>query len=384
MRIPTLQQLPSDAATYVTVCLDVTRTTESAGHEIEKRWDRLRRTLLDSGAAPELLDRMAGRVAAPTGRSGAAGRLVVCADDAVALDLVLPARPIRDEAVAGPAPHLVPVFRALADRVPYVLAEVDRTGADITVVDEWGTGAQETVDGDHDVIHKVPGGGLSHRRIQARVEDSWARNAAEVAAELDRITARHRPATVLLGGDPVAVTDVLDTAGDAVTRIAGRLRSGHRADGASTESRDAEIAGEIVRIARARRAEWLDRFGTQEGRQAAAVQSLPDVVAAARAGQIAELLLADDPSSTHHLWVGDQPLALGETESEVRALGSPVGRRTRADTALVWAVVRADAGVTLLDPDQSGLRDGIGAVLRWSDRSTPHDAAPSMPGHGRQ
>ena len=108
-----------------------------------------------------------------------------------------------------------------------------------------------------------------------------------------------------------------------------------------------------------------------------------DVVAVARAGQIDELLLTDDPSSTNHLWVGDQPLALGQTESDVAALGSKRVRRTRADTALVWAVVRADAGVTLLDPDQSGLRDGIGAVLRWADRSTPHDAAPSMSGHGQ-
>lgn len=380
MRIPTLQQLPDGAATYVTACLDVTRTTESAGHEIEMRWDRLRRTLLDAGTAPDLLDRIAERVIAPTGRSGATGRLVVAADDEVALDLVLPARPSRDEAVTGPAPHLLPVFRALADRVPYVLAEVDRTGADITVVDEWDTAVRATVDGDHDVIHKVPGGGLAHRRIQARAEDSWARNAAEVAAELDRTVARHRPGAVLLDGDPNAVTDVLEAAGDAVTRIAGRLRSGNRADGASTESRDAEIAGALVRVARERRTAWLDRFRTEEGRQAAAVQSLPDVVAAARAGQVAELLLADDPTSTHQLLVGDQPLALGETESDVRALGSARVRRTRADTALVWAVVRADAGVTLLDPDQSGLRDGIGAVLRWSDRSTPHDAVPSKPG----
>jgi hypothetical protein len=39
--------------------------------------------------------------------------------------------------------------------------------------------------------------------------------------------------------------------------------------------------------------------------------------------------------------------------------------------------------VTLLDPDGPALRNGIGAVLRWSDRSTPHDGVPSMPGHGR-
>lgn len=40
----------------------------------------------------------------------------------------------------------------------------------------------------------------------------------------------------------------------------------------------------------------------------------------------------------------------------------------RADVALVRAVVGSDAGVA--------------AVLRWSDPSTPHDSARSMPGHG--
>ena len=68
----------------------------------------------------------------------------------------------------------------------------------------------------------------------------------------------------------------------------------------------------------------------------------------------------------------------------------------RADAAITWAAAGTGAGVTVfsrdpedraLDPDTDGepeprLRDGIGAVLRWPDRTTPHDAAPSMPGHG--
>jgi len=80
--------------------------------------------------------------------------------------------------------------------------------------------------------------------------------------------------------------------------------------------------------------------------------------------------------------VGDQPFELGVSADDVRSLGVSDPTRVRADTALVWAVVSADSGVTLLDPDQRDLADGVGALLRWSDRSTPHDAVPSMPGHG--
>jgi hypothetical protein len=383
MRIPSLQQLSKHKGPFVTVSMDASRTDESAHREIEARWHSHREHLAAEGAAGPLLDRIGDLVLAPTGRSGSVGRLVVAAGPDIVLDLVLPARPAREEAFVGPAPHLLPAFRAMADRLPYLLVEVDRAGADISVVNQLGDQDQVEVAGDHDVLHKVGGGAMSHRGIQARVEDSWARNAAEVARELDTLVGRHRPVAVLLGGDVKAVTDVLDAASGRVADIAVRMRSGSRAEGASAQSRDAEVTGVLVAQARAHRKTLLDRFGAEEGRQGAAVQSLPDVVDAARRAQIDELLLHDQPGSTHRLWVGEEPLQLGLTMADVEQLGARDPQQVRADTALVWAIVHADAGVTLLDPDGPALRNGIGAVLRWSDRSTPHDGVPSMPGHGR-
>ena len=88
----------------------------------------------------------------------------------------------------------------------------------------------------------------------------------------------------------------------------------------------------------------LDRFNTAEGRQEAAVQSLEDVVDAARRVQIEELLLHDDPMSTLKLWVGDEPGQLGIRESDVRSLGATDPQQVRADIALVWALVYGDSG----------------------------------------
>ncbi len=381
MRIPLLHQMSERTGPFVSVSVDASRVDAAAGREIEVRWREHQAALTRAGAPAAALSLIGELVLPPTGRPGRVGRLVVADRDGIALDLVLPAPPVREEAVFGPAPHLLPAFRALNDRVPYVLAEVDRTGADVTIVDELGLHDEMQVTGDHDELHKT-GGGMSRRRIEARVEDSWARNAAEVARELDALVARHRPAAVLLGGDVIAVGDVLDAASGRVTEVAVRLGSGGRAEGTSDEARDAEIEGVLVQLQRVRHQELLDRFGTAEGRQGAAVQSLPDVVDAARRAQIEELLLHDDPTSTDRLWVGEQPLQLGATHEEAISLGASSPQRVRADTALVWAIVHADSGVTLLDPDQRALTDGIGALLRWSDRSTPHDAIPSMPGHG--
>jgi len=79
-------------------------------------------------------------------------------------------------------------------------------------------------------------------------------------------------------------------------------------------------------------------------------------------GQADEVLLVDDLGS----------------ESTVIVDGASVP----ADAALVWAAVRTRAGVTLVDPHQVELRDGVGALLRWSDQATPHGMTPAMPGHG--
>ncbi|MET0864597.1 MAG: Vms1/Ankzf1 family peptidyl-tRNA hydrolase, partial [Nakamurella sp.] len=318
-----------------------------------------------------------------TGLAGPHGRLVVADPDGIALDLVLPDRPVRNEVHYGPAPHLLPAFRALHGTIPHLLAEVDRTGADITVVDLLGTDADHVhVQGTHDVVHKVPGGQTSQRRMQGRAEDSWARNAAEVAKELDTLVAQHRPAAVLLAGDVTAVGDVVAAASGQVKDLAIRLTSGGRASGASAEALAAEVKEVLADQQQKAAAGLLDRFNTAEGRQEAAVQSLEDVVDAARRMQVEELLLHDNPMSTLKLWIGDEPGQLGLREVEVRSLGATNPRQVRADTALIWALVYADSGITLLDPEQRDLEDGVGALLRYADRSTPHDEIYSMPGRG--
>ena len=383
MRIPLLQHLSNRRGPFVTVSVDVTRTDESAGREIELRWQELRRSATSKGVTEKLLVAIGETLLVPTGLAGPRGRLVVADPDGIALDLVLPERPVRNEILYGPAPHLLPAFRALQGTIPYLLAEVDRTGADVTVVDLLGTDADHVhVQGTHDVVHKVPGGQTSQRRMQRRAEDSWARNAAEVAKELDTLVAHHRPAVVLLAGDITAVGDVLDAASGQLKELAVRLTSGGRAGGASADALAAEVKKVLVERQRAANTGLLDRFNTAEGRQEAAVQSLEDVVDAARRVQIEELLLHDDPMSTLKLWVGDEPGQLGMREAEVRSLGAAIPRQVRADTALVWALVYGDSGITLLDPNQRDLEDGLGALLRYADRSTPHDEIYSMPGHG--
>ena len=89
--------------------------------------------------------------------------------------------------VSGRLPRLLPAVRSLSNAASYALARVDRTGADIEVVGMLGTVEQEQVQGEHDVLHLIPGGGWSQRRYQARVEDSWQHSATDVANELANV-----------------------------------------------------------------------------------------------------------------------------------------------------------------------------------------------------
>jgi len=366
----------------VSVTLDASRLDESGAHEVDLRWQAQQRSLLDVGAPESMVQAAGAAVLAPTGHGGSLGKLVVAGSEGVLLDLVLPHPPVRDEATYGPAPYLLPAVRSLSRAASYVLARVDRTGADIEVVGMLGDADEQQVDGDHDVLHKVPGGGWSQRRYRARVQDSWERNAAEVAHELDTIVARHKPELVLIAGDPQAVSALLEHAGGDLRSRIVQLDTGGRAEGTSAEAEQQAIEDAVFAHRTADRRELLDRFSSALAREQEAVDGLDAVIEVLRRGQVDELLLHDDPSAAHTLWVGADPLLFGRTAEDAREAGAQDAREERVDAVLLGALLATDAGITLLNPTDIELADGIGALLRWSDRATPHSHTASMPGHG--
>jgi hypothetical protein len=379
---------------FATVVLDASRDQAISDREVYLRWDAQARSLAEAGAPGDVIAALAPAVTAPTGRSGSVGRLAVAHDGRVALDLVLPEPPVRESSLWGPVPDLLPAVRALRGYLRLVLAEVDSAGAEIHVVTPWGEAAHREVEGDHDVLHRVPGGGWAQRRYQARVEDSVARNADEVAEALADVVRRYRPELVLLAGEEKAVSEVLDSAPAEVSNRVVRLRHGRRAAGADERARDEEVGVAVAERLREQAADVIDRFSREEALQLAAVQGVQDVVTALQRGQVEELLLVNDPSSDLTLWATGRPEQLAIDPAELPSMGAADGQRTRADAAIVWAAIGTGAGITLFDDlpndpldDREAespprLRDGIGALLRWVDESTPRDAAPTMPGHG--
>jgi len=260
---------------------------------------------------------------------------------------------------------------------------VDHTGADIEV--NTGTAGSEEeleVQGDHDVLHRFKGGGWSQRRFELRVQDSWEQNAATVAHRLDRLVRSDRPEAVVVMGDERAVAYLEQHAGEELKSLIVRSDAGGRADG-TDEEKERQAVEEILAAIRAQKeADLVARFQEQTGRAEAATEGLAPVVEVLQRAQAEELILVEGREHDQQLWVGRGRLQIGTSREDAEMTGAEHPVQVPADAALVWAAVCSRAAVTLVDRAQLNPADGVGAVLRWSDESTPHSRVPSMPGHG--
>jgi hypothetical protein len=373
MHLDWLQPVTSTSGPLATAHLDVTRAQATADREVELRWDAVQAQLREDGAPEEVVEAVRERALAPTGAGGELGRSIVASSEGVLVDRVVPQRPVHDSGSYGVVPHLLPLVRALAMVTPYVLVQVDHRGADVAVVDALGGATEEhEVEGGHDVLHRFGGGGWAHRRFQMRVLDSWERNAEAVVADLEGVVAQHGPELVLLAGDPQSRSFVHRHASGRVADRLVDLETGGRAEGVSGQALVEAVEAVTTRHRQTVMGEVVARFEQERGRGGVAADGLAAVVDALRLGSVETLLLQDDPSSTARLWAGPDPLQLGTTADDVRALGTQDVVEDRADAVVLRALV-AQAGQVELVAGADVLRGGVGALLRF-------DVRPDRPG----
>lgn len=361
-----------ESGPFATVYLDASRTDEAGGQEVQLRWRRARDHLAEQGAPASLLDRLEESALEPTGEGGPHGRALIGAGGSVLLNRVLPRPPARETASWSPLPHVMQLVRQEAYVVPYVLLVVDREGADFTVVGPRGEEiASHEVESTDDVIRKVHPGGWSSARYQRRAEDSWEKNGAEVARELDKTVRRHGARLVMVAGDLRATAAMLDHVSGGTRELLVELEHGSRSAGASDKLMLDEVDELVVRTATGDAVQTMDAFAQERGRDGAAAEGFEPVVAALQRAQVQALLLRDNPASTATLWVGAESLQLGTSRADVEALGATDPQEDRADAAIVRALVGTDAELVLVPPGGPDLDGGIGALLRYADASTP-------------
>lgn len=378
MDLTWLQPVVDRPGPFTSVHLDASRDTGAADRAVELRWQHIRRQLEREGAPSTIVNRLEQAALAPSGAHGPHGRTLVATEDEVLVDRVLPAPPRRDSGHYGLVPHLMPLVRALDGAFPYAAVEVDRAGAEITVVEPLADGGErttsETVEGGHDVLHAVPGGGWAHRRYRSRVQDSWERNADAVAEEVDRLVVRHHPEVLLVSGDEKAAAALTESLGRRSQELVVPVEGGGRAEGKDTEAFAQHVEEVLTRHRQEHMGDVLARYTELLGQGRRAAAGLAQVVDALRAGSVEVLLLHDEPSSVLTLWAGENPLHLGRSRDEVEALGAQQIVEDRADAVLLRALIAQGGACELIDPADV-LTGGVGAILRY-------DARPPTPGAG--
>jgi hypothetical protein len=370
IRLDTLADLATAPGPFATAYFDATRAEELGPQIVGKRWRALREQLADQGADDATLDAMEAAVGGHDDVPGAHGQALVGSGGTVRWDVALPAPPRRDTARFSTLPHLMPAVAALGPREPYVVALVDRAGADVTV--HGPRGAEETtVEGGDYPIHKTGLGGWSALRYEHRVQDLWDHNAKQVADVIDSAVRRLDAAVVLVAGDVKAVRSLRSALGKEAAERVQELDTGGRGEGIDEARLDAAIDAAVARAAAERDQAVLDGFSEAYGRARAevgdvlAVAGFHAVVEALRQAQVDTLLIVDDPSSEAQAWIGPEPTQLGLTVEDVAALGVDAPTPERLDAALVRAAAGTDAALVTLAPGQLDVPDGLAATLRY-------------------
>lgn len=367
MKLSWLTQAIDHDGPLTTVHLDTTRTDPQAVTELEARWQALRSQLVDDGAPEGLLADIAEAVLSPSAVGGRHGRTIIAADDEILVDRVLPVPPLEDSAQRAEQACLLPLVRLTPYAVSQLLVLVDRAGADLHLRAPQnpsitqgpnGLGKDSSVDGGHDVLHKSSlGGGSKHGwradNYEARVEDSWERNADAVASVVDRIVRERDPDMLLVSGDVRAVGLLKDALGVEARERLQEIPGGARSVGMDSDSFREEVARATEQFIAGRERQLLSRFTEHQGRDGDSVAGAAEVSQALERGQVQELILV----------TGREPVDV---------------------EGLILGALRTDAGVSSVSTEGADIPDGVAALLRWRDDATPSNRIGSMSGDARR
>ena len=350
---------------FATVMLDVSHDSENAEHEHGLRVRSACASLAEQGADEATVTAVAEQLAELVRRGSPVSRVVVANRDGVLLDELAGVRFDDIHATWSPLPDLAPWVQHQDSRVTFVLAVVDHEGGDVAVYDSDVPEPQEqtTAGGETDHVHKVPVGGWSALRYQHVTENVWARNAQDVAEEINKhLLGGHR--LVLLAGDPQSrplVREALMSTGADDSAEIVELESGSRAEDGGDEAMQQAIREALFSHVVTRDMELTNELRERLGRDHAVATGARDVADAFVRGQV-ETLLIDPPAATE--------IDVDPSRHPGLVLGADVPERPYpAHQALLAAAALTGAAVSVV-PGRTLGGAPVAALLRW-DQDAP-------------
>lgn len=369
MQLSFLRPLYARPGPWASVYLDASRDTHDAAAALDIRWRALKEELEHQRAEPRTVDALDSVVRQHTPQAGDYGLAAFATGGEVVLTEYLDAPPRRDLAAYGPVPHTMPLVAQRGEQIPWVRVLASRTGADIDSLSAGEVPRRAHVrGGTRYPVRRVQQGGWQQARFQREAMTTWKRNAGDSAAATAELADKVGAELVVVAGDPQARKMLAAQLPERLQDKVVQIDAGSQAWGAKTEALNDMTVQAIAEVAAERANVDKDRFGMQEQ----VGEGLDAVVAALQRRQVDTMLIVDDPSSVERLWVGPDPTEIATDPGELAAMSVADPIQVRADAALVRALVGTDAGVTVLGAEEAPeLTDGVGAILRFVDASTP-------------
>lgn len=354
------------AGPFASLTLPIENEAEDATTRMQIRWGNARRELAEAGAAEELLDRIETAVTGAA-RERATGIHVVAPADGPMLVQLTHDDDVDERVRMGAVPSLLPVLRARDEEIPHLLVIADREGADIWVRDArgdaTGTEPDAAVEGDTEHIHRGHPGGWSQRRFQQRAENTWEKNAAGVATEVDDLATRVDARLIVVTGDVRAVGFLEEHLPESRRDALEVVDSGGRTDDDAVE-RAAEEADRLVADLAARRTvEALERFGDASGEDLA-VEGAVHTLRALTEARVAVLLVHDDADDERTALSSPDGAVVTEDPATLEDLGLEAVEGRLVDVAVRAAIVTGADVVTVPAHGARVPAGGIGAILR--------------------
>jgi hypothetical protein len=364
-----LADLAIETGPFLSLVLTTDAATPNAQQVDEVRWRSLRSELVDGGVPEDVLVEVDGLVpdahldARTLGVIANAGGVLHVEHGEDPTDHDDHAEVRREQ-----LPWLFPILSWRRWQLPHLVVLIDRRGADLTGVRREGSEVRRGVDSEQEPQPRSKPGGWSQRRYQQRAENSWEQGAGDVAKEVVRLAERVDPRLIVVAGDVRAVgflREALPPELDELVHVVEGERERDGGAGGTTE----DVSEIVIDAVRQEEGRLLARFEEELGQGDLGVEGAEATVTALTKAQVDVLLIRDDVDDDRRAWIGPDPTQIAMTRGELDAMGVDAPIEARLRDAIVRATLGTSARIHVLDADM-GPREGIGALLRWSDAST--------------
>lgn len=365
MRLHWLRSLTEDPGPFATVVLDASSDEPKGSDEVRLRWRNLRDDLHRQGAEDRVLQVLDDAVDAGSPPDGTAARVLVAGSGGLLLDRFVEVPPSGSgTATWSEVPDLMTVVGVVPEEIRAVAVFVDDTGGKVR-----GPGDEETenVVGDSSgPVHKASTAGPGEGTADARVEETWKRNAKAVADRVEKIASASGAQQIVLTGTSPARARLID---ELTPHTAELVYEVEHSGGDFPDDLPATLMTAADDLRETLRARSLERFAAAAGRSDGfAVTGLAGVLAAVRAQAVDTLVLDRDAAPEGEVWTSGrgEPSELAADRDELTALGAEPDASVPVVPALIRAVAAADGDLVLAGADDDvTLGEGLGALLRF-------------------